>query len=130
MMHKKGADERLRRITDQLTDSVFEMSDDAIIAEVSAANADTDEEAERTRTVLRAASRQLEIVNRRLSNLGHIINPNSWKRGWSGYRNTCESCGSFVSFEVSTGEMRGEALNERCSDRDQFVIDRRTASRK
>lgn len=89
-----------------------------------------DEEAERTRTVLRRASRQLETVNRRLSSLGHTVNAKSWKRGWSGYHNACESCGSFVSFKVDTGEMRGEALDERCSDRDQFVIDRRAASRK
>ena len=130
MMHRKGQDERLARITDQLTDSIFETPDEAILAEVSDVGADPDEEAERTRTVLRKASRQLETVNRRLSNHGHMVNPKSWKRGWSGYHSTCESCGSFVSFKVDTGEMRGEALDEQCSDRNQFVIDRRAASRK
>jgi hypothetical protein len=130
MMHEKRQDERLMRITDQLTDSVFETSDEAILAEDSDFGADPNEEAERTRTVLREASRQLEIVNRRLSNLGHTVNPNSWKRGWSGYRSTCESCGLFVTFKLDTGEMQGEALDERCSDRDQFMIRRRAASRK
>lgn len=129
-MHKKGQDERLVRITDQLTDSVFATSDEAILAEFSETGADPDEEAERTRTVLREASRQLETVNRRVSNLGHTVNPDGWRREWSGYRNTCESCGSFVSFKIDNGEMRGEALDERCPDRDQFMVRRRAASRK
>lgn len=130
MMHRKGQDERLRRIMDQLADSVFEASDEEILAEVRGFSAKPDEEAERARTTLREAARQLEILNRRLSNLGHTVNPNSWKRGWSGYRNTCEVCGSFVSLKIHTGEMQGEALGVQCSARDQFGIDRRTASRK
>jgi hypothetical protein len=129
MMHRKGQDERLRRIMDQLADSVFEASDEEILAEVRGFSANPDEEAGRTRTILREASRQLEIVNRRLSHLGHTINPNSWKRGWSGYRNICEVCGSFVSLKIDTGEMQGEALDEQCSDRDQFIIRRRAVSR-
>lgn len=129
-MHRKGHDERLRRITDQVADSVFESSDEEILAELRGFGANPDEEAERTRGVLREASGQLEIVNRRLLNLGHTVNPNGWKRGWSGYRNTCENCGSFVNFKVDTGEMRGEALAERCSDRDQCRTARRAAFRK
>jgi hypothetical protein len=130
MMHRKGQDERLRRIMDELADSVFEASDEEILADISGFAASPDEEAERTRTVLRKASQRLGIVNRRLSKLGHTLNPNSWKRGWFGYRNTCESCGAFVNFKIDTGEMQGEALNERCSDTDQCRTARRAAFRK
>lgn len=40
MMHRKGQDERLARITAQLTDSMFETSDEAILAEISDVGAD------------------------------------------------------------------------------------------
>ena len=129
-MHRKGEDERLERMMDQLADSVFDSSDEAILGDISGFSVNPDEEAERTRTVLREASRRLEIVNRRLSNLGHTVNPNSWKRGWSGYRNTCESCGSFVNVKIDTGEMQGEALDERCSDTDLCRTARQAALRK
>ena len=129
MQHEKANEERLERITDQLIDSVFATSDKAILAEFSEYT-DADKEGERTRIVMREASRRLENVNQRLWNLGHSVDPNSWKRGSSGYRNTCESCGSFVGFKTDTGEMWGKALDEPCRDRDQFLLPRRAVSQK
>jgi hypothetical protein len=113
-----------------LADSVFGLSDNEILAEIGDLGANPDQEAERADIVLRDASEKLENVSKRLANLGHTFNPNSWRRGWSDYGNRCETCGSFVSFEISTGQMRGDALDRLCSERDQFVIRRWEASRK
>ena len=129
MADKTNHDEHLERMMNQLGDSVLTLSDEDIRAEVSVAGADPDEEAERTRTVLREALQKLENVNRRLSDLGHTVNSNGWYRGRSGYHNTCLTCGSFVSFTPATGEMRGEALDGLCAQSDQYTIRRRKASR-
>jgi hypothetical protein len=118
-------DGSLQKIMNELADSVFSLSDDALLAETGT---DAEREAERTRIVLREAFQKLEHVNRHLSSLGHTINPNAWHRGWSGYRNTCATCGSFVSFKVTTGEMTGDALDARCPERDQYTSRRREAS--
>jgi hypothetical protein len=130
MTHRNSHNERVERIANQLADSVFGLSDNEILAEIGDSGANPDQEAERTDMVLRDASEKLENLNRRLADLGHTFNQNSWRRGWSGYRNTCETCGSFVSFEISTGQMRGDALDRLCSERDQFVVRRWEASRK
>ena len=130
MGNQRNHDEYLERIMTQLADSVLALSDQDILAEVGEAGADQDEEAERTRIVLREASQKLDHVNTRLSNLGHTINPNSWWRGRSGYHNTCATCGSFVSLTPATGEVRGEALNGRCAEINQHTIHRRKASLK
>jgi hypothetical protein len=122
-------DGHLETIMNRLGDAVLALSDEDIRAEVSEAGANPDEETERTRTVLREALQKLENVNRRLSNLGHTVNSNSWQRGRSGYHNTCVTCGSFVSFTPATGEMRGEALDGPCPECNQYPIRRRGSSR-
>ena len=88
MADKTNHDERLETMINQLGESVLTLLDEDIRDEVSKAGANPDEEAERTRTVLREALQKLENVNRRLSNLGHTINSNGWYRGRSGYHNT------------------------------------------
>jgi hypothetical protein len=130
MADKKNHDERLERLMNQLAESVLGLSDEAILAETSEAGADPEQEGERTRSVLRQASKALDNVNERLSNLGHTINSKDWWRGQWGYHNTCVTCGSFVSFTTATGEMRGEALDGLCPEHDQYPIRRREASRK
>ena len=129
MANKTNQDGNLERFMNQLGDSVLVLSDGNIRAEVSEAGADPDGEAERTRAVLREALKKLENVNKHLSNCGHTINSNGWYRGRSGYHNTCVTCGSFVSFTPATGEMRGEALDGPCPQRDECAIRRREASR-
>jgi hypothetical protein len=130
MPDKKNHDERLEILMNQLAESVPGLSDAAILAETSEALVDPQREAERTRLVLRQASKALDNVNKRLSNLGHTIDSNDWHRGHWGYHNTCVTCGSFVSFTTATGEMRGEALDGLCPESDQYTIRRREASRK
>lgn len=129
MTYRDQHDESLERIMHQLTESALSLSDEAIIAEVSDSGADPEGEAKLARTALRDALQKLENVNRHLSSLGHTINPNSWHCGWSGYRNTCVTCGSFVSFKIKTGEMTGDALYAPCPERDQYTNRTREASR-
>jgi len=129
MTGKKNQDERLERLMNQLAESVLGLSDEAILAETSEAGADPEQEAERTRSVLRHASRALDNVNQRLSDLGHTINSNHWWRGQGGYHNICQTCGSFVTFTTATGEMRGDALDGQCPESDKYAIRRREASR-
>ena len=114
----------------QLADSLLGLSDEAILAETSEAGADPQQEAERTRLVLRQASNALDNVNRRLSNLGHTINLSDWRPGQWGYHNSCLTCGSSVSFTTATGELQGEALNGLCPETDQYPIRRREVSGK
>jgi hypothetical protein len=129
MPDKKNHDERLERLMNQLAESVLGLSDEAILAETSEAGADPEQEAEGTRLVLRQASKAFDNVNNRLSNLGHAINSNDWRRGQWGYHNNCLNCGSSVSFTTATGEMQGEALDGLCLESDQYTIRRREASR-
>ncbi|MGA2235613.1 MAG: hypothetical protein ABSG23_09075 [Terriglobales bacterium] len=129
MIDKKTHDERLERLMNPLAESVLGISDEAVLTETSEAGADPEQEAEHTRLVLRQASKALDNVTERLSNLRHTINSNRWHRGHWGYHNTCVTCGSFVSFTTATGEMRGDALDGLCPESDQFTIRRREASR-
>jgi hypothetical protein len=129
MVDKKNHDERLEILMNQLAESVLGQSDAIILAETTEAGVDTQREAEQTRLVLRQALKVLNDVNMRLSSLGHTINSKDWHRGHRGYHNTCLTCGSFVSFTVATGEIRGDALDGLCLDRDQRTIRRREASR-
>jgi hypothetical protein len=129
MADKKNQEERLEMVMNQLGESVLAQSDAAILAETSEAGFDPQREAEQTRLVLRQAAKLFNDVNVRLSSLGHIINTNDWRRGQRGYQTTCVSCGSFVSFTMTTGEMRGDALDGRCLERDQYAIRRREGSR-
>lgn len=130
MPDKKNHDERLEILMNQLAESVRGLSDAAILAETREARVDPEREAERTRLVLRQASKALDNVNKRLCNLGHTINSNDWHRGHWGYHNTCVTCGSFVSFRAATGEMRGEALDGICSESAAYAIRTREASRR
>ena len=129
MADKRNHEENLERIMNQLADSVLGLSDEAILAEVSGAGSDPDHEAEQTRLVLRKASQALEDVNRRLSNLGHVIDSNHWRRAYRGYHNKCLNCGSLVSFATPTGEMQGRAVDAPCPQSAQYTIPKREASR-
>jgi hypothetical protein len=129
MADKKHQHERLEMVMNQLADSVLAQSDAAILAETSEAGVDPQGEAEQTRLVLRQAAKSFNDVNTRLSSLGHNIDPNDWRQGQRGYHTTCLSCGSFASFTATTGEMRGDALDGICVERDQYAIRRREGSR-
>ena len=130
MADKRNHEEHLERIMNRLADSVLGLSDEAILAEVSCAGDDADHEAEQTRLVLSKASQTLEDVNRRLSNLGHVIDPNHWRPGHGGYHNNCINCGSLVSFTTPTGGIEGRAVDVPCPESGQYTIPRREASRK
>lgn len=130
MANHRNHDERLEKMMNQLADSVLALTPEAILAELREAGAAPDEEAESTRVVLSEAMQKLEKLNNALSNLGHTVHSNGWRRVRSGYHNTCVDCGSSVSFTTTTGEMRGEALHGRCRERDQYPTRRREASRK
>jgi hypothetical protein len=129
MADKNNHDERLEVVMNQLAESVLAQSNEAILAETSEAGVDTQGEAEQTRFVLRQAAKLFNDVNTRLSSLGHIINSNDWRRGQRGYHTTCISCGSFVSFTTTTGEMRGDALDGKCLESEQYAIRRREGLR-
>lgn len=130
MADKKNHADQLERIMNQLADSVLGLSDEAILGEISESGADPEQEAARTRLVLREASKALENLNTRLSNLGHTISSTSWRRGQWGYHNKCLNCGSSVSFATATGEMQGRAVDAPCPESVQYTIPRREASRK
>jgi acyl-CoA reductase-like NAD-dependent aldehyde dehydrogenase len=55
--------EKVDRIMEQLADSVLELSDEAILAETAESGANPQEEAERTRLVLRQAAKPPEVVD-------------------------------------------------------------------
>jgi hypothetical protein len=113
----------------QLAESVLRLSDGAILAETNEAGADPEQDAERTRDVLRQASKALDAVNKRLSDLGHTVKPQDWRRGERGYHNSCLNCGLLVSFTTATDEIRGSALADRCPEIDRrYTIRRREAS--
>lgn len=130
MADKKNHDEHLERIMNQLAESVLGLSDQAILAETSEAGADPKQEAERTRLMLRQASKALDSVNKRLSSLGHTINPNYWWPGPASYHNNCLDCGSVVTLTTATGEMQGDAFDSPCPERGQYALRKREASRK
>ena len=60
--------EKLERIMEQLAESVLELSDEALVAEITESGSDPQQEAELTRSLLRHAARPQE-VGKRLSNL-------------------------------------------------------------
>ena len=114
MRHKENYSERLERVMNQLADSTLGLSDDDIVAEVSAAGFDPEQEAKRVRNVLEKPLQALEKVNLCLSNLGHTINPSNWQCGPLAYHNTCPHCGLSVSFTIATAEIRGSAVQRTC----------------
>ena len=117
-----------QRIMDHLAESVLELSDEEILAEAWESGVDPQEEAERTSFVLQQSADKWEFENERLSNLGHAINPNSWRDVDGIYQNICQSCGSSVSFTTSTQRMEGHALTRTCTE--QAALDRRTGTRR
>jgi hypothetical protein len=73
--------EKLERIMEQLAESVLELSDEALLAEITESGADPEQEAERTRLVLRQAARPQEVEDQRSSNLGDTTNSNYCRTG-------------------------------------------------
>ena len=57
MGYKNTGDDHSETVMDQLADSVLGLSDEALMGEVGETGADTEEEAERTRSVLHAVSK-------------------------------------------------------------------------
>jgi hypothetical protein len=55
--------EKLERMIERLADSVLELSDEAIVAEVGESGTDPQEEAERIRLLLQQVSNPEEVVN-------------------------------------------------------------------
>jgi len=104
--------DHLERLWDELAECVFRLSDEATLAESTETGADPQEEAERTRLVLQHALQSVESVNRRLSSLGHTINPKSWKSDGNVFQNRCLNCGTILMF--TAGEPRCLALYTRC----------------
>jgi hypothetical protein len=118
MRTKESYSERLERVMNQLCDSVLGLSDEDIVAEVTAAGLDPEQEAKRVRNVLQTPLQALEKVNLCLSNLGHAINPSNWQCGPLEYHNTCLHCGLPVSLTIATAEIRGSAVQRACRARD------------
>jgi hypothetical protein len=73
--------EKLERIPEQLADSVLELSDEALLAEITESGTDPQQEAERTRWVLRQAAMPEGVENQRLSNLVDTTNSNYCRTG-------------------------------------------------
>jgi hypothetical protein len=110
-----------QRIMNHLADSVLELSDEEILAEVRESGADPQEEAERTSFVLRQAADTWQSENERLSNLGHTINPNYWRCVDGIYHNSCLNCDSLVSFTTATQRMEGNALDGSCPENEYAI---------
>jgi hypothetical protein len=130
MAGRQEHDDRLERAMDQLAESLLRSSDETIIADVIEMGSDPQAEAEYTRQRLQEASDALDCGTRRLSDLGHEIDPRSWVRGLDGYHNHCLRCGSPVSITAAGVQAHREALARLCSGDNQYLIRRRQASGK
>ena len=128
MADKKNNEERLERLMNRLAESVLELSDETVLAEVNESGTDPAQEAETTRLVLRQASKNFDSLEKRLCNLGHAIDSNDWHYVDGTYDNYCLSCGAWVSFETATGEIQGEAFDRSCFG-NAYLIKRQEASR-
>lgn len=115
MADDKSHEEILERVVGHLADSVLTLADESILAEAAEPGADLHKDAEHVRLLLSGASQLLEDVTRRLSNMGHTINSNYWRRDHRGFHTKCLNCGSSVSFTTATREAQGGALNAQCS---------------
>jgi hypothetical protein len=124
MEGKKNYDEQLEKVMNQLADSVLELSEEAILNEISEAGADPQREAERVRVALQKHLQTFDAVDKRLANLGHAINSKSWWRGERRYHNKCIKCGSLVSFSTTTNEMQGEASDRACPESERYATRR------
>jgi hypothetical protein len=114
MRPKESYSERIERVMNQLADSVLGLSNEDILAEVTAADCDPEQEAKRVRSVLEKPLQTLEKVNLCLSNLGHAINPSNWYCGPLAYYNTCLHCGLSVSVTIASAEIGGSAVQRTC----------------
>ena len=119
----------LQRIMNHLADSVLELSDEEIIAEVRESGSDPQEEAGRTRFVLQQGADTWQSENERLTNLGHTINPNYWRCVEGIYHNYCLNCGSAVSFTTAKQRMEGSVLEGSCPE-NEYAIQNSKASGK
>ena len=72
--------EKLERIIGQLAESVLELSDEALLAEITESGGDPQQEVERTRSLLRHAARRQE-VDQRLSNVGDTTDSHCYRTG-------------------------------------------------
>jgi hypothetical protein len=70
--------ERLERIIEQLADSVLELPDEELLAEITESGLDPQQEADLTRFLLRQVVRQPEVENKRLSSRRDTRNSNYW----------------------------------------------------
>jgi len=120
MADNTSHDEQLKRIMNQLADSMLELSHEEVLAETRGSGTDPQHEAERTRAVLRQASKALEAVNKRLWSLGHTVNLKSWKHWERNYYNSCRDCGLSVNFTVG-GETWGDALGGPCRRSERYT---------
>jgi hypothetical protein len=128
MVDKESHDQQMERVMNYLANSVLELSDEEIRAE-AAAIGDLEQQAERTRNVLRNAASLLETVNKALQELGHTVSPQRWQQHDRGYRNQCLTCGLAVSFALGTGEMWGSALQGTCPQTERAVRKRAASAR-
>ena len=71
--------EKLERIMEQLAESVLELSDEALVAEITESGSDPQQEAERTRLVLRQAAKPQEVEDKRSPSLGGTSISNYWR---------------------------------------------------
>lgn len=126
---KSPSEQILDRVMNHLADSVLALPEESILAEAGEHGADLYEDAERVRLVLSEASQVLEDVTRRLSNMGHAINSDYWRRDDGGFHTKCLNCGSSVRFTVETGESQGRALDSLCSASNDYRIPERQACR-
>ena len=114
MRAKKSSSKTLERVMNQLSEAVLGLSDDEILAEVSAAGRDSHIEAEQVRKVLQRPLQALENANLCLSNLGHAIDSTKWYCGPLAYHNTCVRCGLSVSLTIASAEILGSAVHRAC----------------
>jgi hypothetical protein len=128
MVSKRDRSEQLETIMTQLADSVLQLSDKEMLAEIRESGADPLREAEKTRAVLRQASTILDTANRRLWDLGHTINSKHWWRKERSYHNNCLTCGALASFTPATSELRGLALDGPCRAGGEYATRSRVAS--
>ena len=124
MVGDKNHNLQLKKFLDQLADSVLLLSDQDLMAEIHEAGEDPQAEAERTRAVLLRALTLFEVVNNRLSALGHTVDPKHWRRGEKIYYNNCLTCGRLVSFTTTDNGLREHALEERCPKSNENTITR------
>jgi hypothetical protein len=124
---KKSREEILERVVSHLADSVLTLPAESILDEAGEPGPDLYKDAEHVRLVLSEASEMLEDVTRRLSNMGHTINSNYWRRDHRGFHTKCLNCGSSVSFITATREAQGGALDAPCSASNGHRIPRRAS---